>query len=161
MDVVSETNRRKVWQRVRHPWKALQDAYPRAPGAPAFQRTRQLLALAVIALPLGLYGFWLAAGDQPACSVTTVSSRVGGVTKIVTTRRCQLPGMTYYILVLGLVGILLWPDVKSFSIGVLSLAKPDLAAPAAKIASEAVAGDTLAGAQSAEQVFSQVLGGQH
>ncbi len=160
MDVVAGSNRRKGWRKIQRPWKALQDAYPRTPGAPAFQRTRQLLALAVIALPPGLYCFWLAAGDQPACSVTTVSSHAASLTKTVTTRSCKLPGMGYYILVLGVAGMLLWPDVKSFSIGVLSLAKPDLVAPAAKIASEAVAGDTLAGAQSAEDVFSQVLGNQ-
>lgn len=160
MDVSTESNGHRVRNKVRHPWKALQDAYPKTPGAPAFQRIRQLLALAVIALPLGLYGFWLAAGDQPACSVTTVSSRTAGSTKTVTTRNCQLPGTAYYVLVLGVVGMLLWPDVKSFGIGVLSLAKADMAAPAAQVASDAVSGDVLAGSQPAEQVLTDVLGSQ-
>jgi hypothetical protein len=118
-----------------------------------------LLALAVIALPLALYSFWLAVGNQPACSISTVTSRTAGATKTVTTKNCQMPGMAYYVLVLGVVGILLWPDVKSFGIGVLSLTKADIGS-AAKIVTDAITGDVQAGSQPAEQVFSDVLRNQ-
>lgn len=159
MDVSIKSGWQKFFNKVRNAWTALQEAYPKAPGAPGFQRTRQLLALAVMALPLGLYGFWIAAGDQPACSVTTMSTRAAGAIKTVTTRNCQLPGIAYYVLVLGLAGMLLWPDVKSFSIGALSLGKADAVAPA-KMASDAISGDVLAGSQPAEHVFAEMLGEQ-
>lgn len=120
-----------------------------------FPGVRWALAALIVAGWLGLFGYWLVSGDQPVCHVTTVSL-AGSPTR--TTRSCGLPDATSYLYVFGVVAMLLLPDARSIRVGAFQFDRLEAAAAAAQVGRRAVEGDKPEGAQTASQVFNELLG---
>ena len=64
---------------------------------------------------MSLTAYWLVSRTRLACQVVIVTSASPSGSKTTTT--CGLPSISYYLVVLAVVGVLLLPDAKSIKIG--------------------------------------------
>jgi hypothetical protein len=136
-----------VARSARTAWRAARAAWP---------AVRRTLAGLVVASWLALYGFWLMAGSQPVCQVTTVT-QVGQSRRVTTTRSCGIPSVSNYVYVLAVAVVLLLPDVQRLKIGNVEFER--LLAGAAQLTQQVKRGDTPGDSQPAGQVIDEVLGG--
>jgi hypothetical protein len=116
---------------------------------------RHCTALAIALAWTGLYLFWLATRDTPACHITTVQA--GHV--LTTTRSCGLPSLPDGLYALIPVVLLLLPDVESVAWPGGSIRRRRAAkrtAPAAPAARDIAAGNTPRKAQDAEDLAAEL-----
>lgn len=119
---------------------------------------RHCAALAIALAWTGLYLFWLATRDTPACHITTVQATHA----LTTTRSCGLPSLADGLYALIPVVLLLLPDVESVAWPGGSIRRRRAAkrtAPAAPAARDIAAGNTLSEAQGAEGLAAELEGG--